>query len=474
MKRLLALAASLVTLTVTAAPPQDTPAGEQRFRSLYKELVETNTTLSAGSCTLAAERMAARLKGAGFPDSDLHLYVAPDHPKEGGLVAVYPGRDPAQKAVLLMAHIDVVEAKREDWTRDPFTLVEENGSFYARGASDDKAEAAIWVDLLIRYRSEHYVPRRTLKVALTCGEETSGALNGAEWLTKNRRELIDAAFAINEGAAGELDAAGNRVSLDVEAGEKFPQNYQLEVTNPGGHSSRPVKDNAIYRLAAALTKIGAYDFPPQFNDANRAYFTGMAKIQAGKGETAVANAMNGFLKDPADTSSIAVVAAKDPSWNATLRTTCVATLLDAGHATNALPQRARATVNCRIFPGVTPETVRTKLAELAGDPAVKVTTQETRGPTSAAPPLTATILGPIEKLTNEFWPGVPVLPILQAGATDGEFTNAVGIPTYGIEPIFVGPDLGHIHGLNEYIGVKSLLEGREFLYRLIKIYADQK
>ncbi|MEI8299557.1 MAG: M20/M25/M40 family metallo-hydrolase [Pseudomonadota bacterium] len=474
MKRLLALAASLVTLTVTAAPPQDTPAGEQRFRSLYKELVETNTTLSAGSCTLAAERMAARLKVAGFPDSDLHLYVAPDHPKEGGLVAVYPGRDPAQKAVLLMAHIDVVEAKREDWTRDPFTLVEENGSFYARGASDDKAEASIWVDLLIRYRSEHYVPRRTLKVALTCGEETSGALNGAEWLTKNRRELIDAAFAINEGAAGELDAAGNRVSLDVEAGEKFPQNYQLEVTNPGGHSSRPVKDNAIYRLAAALTKIGAYDFPPQFNDANRAYFTGMAKIQAGKGETAVANAMNGFLKDPADTSSIAVVAAKDPSWNATLRTTCVATLLDAGHATNALPQRARATVNCRIFPGVTPETVRTKLAELAGDPAVKVTTQETRGPTSAAPPLTAAILGPIEKLTNEFWPGVPVLPILQAGATDGEFTNAVGIPTYGIEPIFVGPDLGHIHGLNEYIGVKSLLEGREFLYRLIKIYADQK
>jgi acetylornithine deacetylase/succinyl-diaminopimelate desuccinylase-like protein len=474
MKRLIALAASLVTLTVTAAPPQDTPAGEQRFRSLYKELVETNTTLSAGSCTLAAERMAARLKAAGFPDSDLHLYAAPDHPKEGGLVAVYPGRDPAQKAVLLMAHIDVVEAKREDWTRDPFTLVEENGSFYARGASDDKAEASIWVDLLIRYRAEHYVPRRALKVALTCGEETAGAFNGAEWLTKNRRELIDAAFAINEGAAGELDAAGNRISLDVEAGEKFPQNYQLEVTNPGGHSSRPIKDNAIYRLAAALTKIGAYDFPPQFNDANRAYFTGMAKIQAGKGDNAVANAMNGFLKDPADSASIAVVATKDASWNATLRTTCVATLLDAGHATNALPQRARATVNCRIFPGVTPETVRAKLAELAGDPAVKVTTLETRGPTAAAPPLTPAILGPLEKLTGEFWPGVPVLPILQAGATDGEFTNAVGIPTYGIEPVFVGPDLGHIHGLNEYVGVKSLLEGREFLYRLIKVYADQK
>ena len=474
MKRFLALAASLLTCSAIAAPPQDTPAGEQRFRSLYKELVETNTTLSAGNCTLAAERMAARLRSAGFPDGDLHLFTAPEHPKEGGLVAVYPGRDPALKAVLLMAHIDVVEAKREDWTRDPFTLVEENGNFYARGASDDKAEAAIWVDLLIRYRSEHYVPRRTLKVALTCGEETAGAFNGAEWLTKNRRDLIDAAFAINEGADGELDAAGKRIALDVEAGEKFPQNYQLEVTNPGGHSSRPVRDNAIYRLAAALTKIGAYDFPAQFNDANRAYFAGMAKIQAAKGDTAIANAMNAFLKDPADAAALALVSARDPSWNATLRTTCVATMLDAGHATNALPQRARATVNCRIFPGVTPEAVRAKLVELAGDPAVRVTTQETRGPTAAAPPLTPAIMGPLEKLANEFWPGVPVLPILQAGATDGEFTNAVGIPTHGIEPVFVGPDLGHIHGLNEYIGVNSLLEGREFLYRLIRIYADQK
>ncbi|MGB8694876.1 MAG: M20/M25/M40 family metallo-hydrolase, partial [Steroidobacteraceae bacterium] len=234
MKCLLTFVVALAAAGAIAAPPQDTPAGEQRFRELYKELVETNTTLSAGSCTLAAERMAARLKAAGFADSDLHLFAAPEHPKEGGLVAVYAGRDPKLKAILLLAHIDVVEAKREDWTRDPFTLVEENGSFYARGASDDKAEASIWVDLLIRYRAENYRPKRTLKVALTCGEETSGAFNGAEWLTQNRRELIDAAFALNEGAAGELDASGQRISLDVEAGEKFPQNYRLEVTNPGG------------------------------------------------------------------------------------------------------------------------------------------------------------------------------------------------------------------------------------------------
>jgi len=470
----LALAAAVFACSVNAAAPQDTPAGEQRFRELYKELVETNTSLSAGSCTLAAERMAARLQAAGFAEGDLHPFSVPEHPREGGLVAVFPGRDPKLKAILLLAHIDVVEAKREDWTRDPFTLVEENGYFYARGASDDKAEAAIWVDTLIRYRSEKYQPRRTLKLALTCGEETAGAFNGAQWLTQNRRELIDAAFALNEGGQGELDAQGGRLSVDIEAGEKFPQNYLLEVTNPGGHSSRPVRDNAIYHLAAALTRISEYEFPTMFNDANRAYFTGMAKLEAGKGETGVADAMNAFLKDPNDAQAIALISAKDPSWNATLRTTCVATMLDAGHATNALPQRARANINCRIYPGVSAETVRHRLGELVRDPAVKVQQLETRGPTASMPPLTLAVMAPIEKLTAEFWPGVPVLPILQAGATDGEFTNAVGIPTYGVEPIFVGPDLGHIHGLNEYLGVRSLLEGREFLYRLVKVYADQK
>ena len=447
--------------------------GEAQFRELYKELVETNTSLSAGSCTLAAERLATRLRAAGFPDADLHLFSAPDHPKEGGLVAIYPGRDPKLKAILLLAHLDVVEAKREDWARDPFQLVEENGNFYARGAVDDKAEAAIWVDTLIRYRAEKYRPLRTLKLALTCGEETAGALNGAQWLTQNRRELIDAAFAINEGASGELDASGKRVLLQVQAGEKLAQNYRLEVTNPGGHSSRPVKDNAIYRLAGALKRIEPYEFPPQFTDGNRAYFRGMAKIEAAKGDTATANAMNAFLKDPNDAQAIALVAAKDPSWNATLRTTCVATMLEAGHATNALPQRARANINCRIFPGVSAESVRIKLEELVGDPAVKVTTLETRGPSSPPPPLTPQILGPVEKLAAQFWPGVPVVPILQPGATDGEFLNAAGIPTYGIEPLFLGRDLGNIHGLNEYVSVQSLMECRDFLYRLVRIYAEE-
>jgi acetylornithine deacetylase/succinyl-diaminopimelate desuccinylase-like protein len=462
-----------VTSTLHAGPAAvSSAATEPQFRELYKELIETNTTLSSGSCTLAAERMAARLKQAGFADSDLHPFADPAHPKEGGLVAVYPGRDPKLKAILLLAHIDVVEAKREDWTRDPFKLVEENGSFYARGALDDKAQAAVWVDTLVRYRHEGYKPKRTLKLALTCGEETAGAFNGAQWLSQNQRELIDAEFAVNEGAMGELDAQGKPVALQVQAGEKFPQNYRLEVTNRGGHSSRPVKDNAIYHLAGALKNIEAYEFPAQFTDSSRAYFEGMAKIQAAKGNREVADAMNALVKNPNDAQAIALVSAKDPSWNATMRTTCVATMLDGGHATNALPQRAGANINCRIFPGESPDAVRQKLEELAADPAVKVIKLETRSTISPAPTLTPKVLGPVQKLAAQFWPGTPVLPILQPGGTDGVFFNAVGIPTYGIGPFFVGPDLGNIHGLNEYIGVKSLMDGRDFLYRLIKVYAN--
>lgn len=468
------LAALTTVFAVETTAATTTGPGEAQFREVYKELVETNTTLSAGNCTLAAERMAARLKSAGFADEELHLFVPPDHPKEGGLVAIYPGRDSKMKAVLLLAHVDVVEARREDWTRDPFTLVEENGNFYARGAMDDKAEAAIFVDTLMRLRQEGFKPRRALKLALTCGEETASALNGARWLTQNRRDLIDAAFAINEGALGELDASGRRIALQVQAGEKTPQDFQLEVTNPGGHSSRPVKDNAIYRLAGALKRIEAYEFPAQFSDGNRAYFTGMAKIQAAHGNSDVAAAMSSLVRDPNDAKAIALVSSKDPTWNATLRTTCVATMLEGGHATNALPQRARANINCRIFPGVEREAVRAKLEDLVADPAVKVTLGAHRGPNPLPPPLTREIMDPVEKLAAQFWPGVPVVPILQPGATDGSFLSAAGIPTYGIEPVFMRPDLGNIHGLNEYVGVNALLEGREFLYRLIRIYSEQK
>jgi acetylornithine deacetylase/succinyl-diaminopimelate desuccinylase-like protein len=466
----LAAASFAVALTTGAAAHADGIRPDQAaFREIYKELVETNTSLSVGSCTEAAQKMAARLRTAGYPDSDLHLFATSDHPKEGGLVAILPGTDPKAKAILLLAHIDVVEAKREDWERDPFKLVEENGYFYARGSLDDKSMAATWVDTLIRLRAERTKPRRTVKMALTCGEETNGAFNGAEYLVKEKRDLIDAAFALNEGAWGMLDESGKRVMMGIQAGEKTSQNFRLEVQNVGGHSSRPVKNTAIYHLAAALTRIEHYDFPAKINDTTRVYFTRMAGIVGG--ETGAA--MTKVVADPNDGDAVAKVAA-DPTWNGMLRTTCVATTLDAGHATNALPQRARANVNCRIYPDESADSVEQVLQKVVADPEVKVSTLETRGPPSVVPPLTREIMGPIEKVSARFYPNVPVIPLLQPGATDGQFLSTSGIPTYGVNGLFMDPDLGFIHGLNERVRVQSLYDGRDFLYELVKIYAAQR
>ena len=445
--------------------------GLDRFRETYKELVETNTTLSKGDCTLAARRMADRLKAAGYPDQDLRVFVPDGHPREGGLLAVLHGSDPAAKAILLLGHLDVVEAKREDWTRDPFVMIEENGYFYGRGTNDMKAQDAVWVDNLVRFREEGFKPKRSIKLALTCGEETNGALNGASWLVTNERQAMDAEFALTEGAGGELDAQGHRVALEILAAEKTSQNFVLEVTNPGGHSSRPVPDNAIYHLVQALDRISRYEFPVQLNDANRAYFTGMAKIVGGEAGEA-GGAMAAVVRNPEDAASVAVLD-RNRNWHAMLRTTCVATMLSAGHATNALPQRATANINCRIFPGVSREAVLAQLVNLAADPAVKVSIPEIRGPVAAPTPLTPRILQPIQKLADEMWFGTPVVPVLEPGATDAQFLNPAGIPTYGISGFFEDPDLGNIHGLNERIRVKSVYEGRTFLYRLVKLYADQ-
>jgi acetylornithine deacetylase/succinyl-diaminopimelate desuccinylase-like protein len=456
---------SLLASGMAAAAAPDT--SEAAFRATYKELVETNTTLSAGSCTVAAERMAARLKAAGFRDEDLHLIVAPDHPREGSLVAVLPGSDPKAKALLLLAHVDVVEANRADWERDPFTLIEENGFFYARGSSDDKAQAAVWVDTLVRLRQEGFRPRRAVKMALTCGEETAGAFNGAEYLAKEHHALIDAAFALNEGAGGLLDAQGKPVILNIQAGEKFPQNFRLEVTNPGGHSARPVKENAITRLAGALTKVGAYDFPVEVNDATRGYFAAMAKLTP----SPAGPAMAAFAANPADASAAATIAAANPGWNAILRTTCVSTMLEGGHATNALPQRARANVNCRIFPGTSVETIRKALEGIVADPQVSVTTLETRSPISPPPPLTENVMGPAREAAAAAFPGVPLVPLMAAGGTDAAFLTPSGIPTYGFTGFFATPEGSNAHGLNERMRVKSLMDGRALLYRLVKAYA---
>lgn len=442
--------------------------GIERFRETFKELVETNTTLSAGDCTLAAKRMAARLQAAGYPDSDVRIFVPEGHPKEGGLLATLHGSDSKAKGVLMLAHLDVVEAKREDWQRDPFTLVEEGGYFYARGASDMKAQAAIWVDNLVRFREENFKPKRTIKLALTCGEETSNALNGAGWLVANERDAIDADFAVTEGVDGDLDAQGHRIALEVLAAEKVSQNYVFEVTNAGGHSSRPIPDNAIYHLVRAVDRVSHYEFPVQLNDANRGYFSGMSKIIGGDNGAAMA----AVVKNADDSTAVSVLD-KDRNWHAMLRTTCVATILSAGHATNALPQRARANINCRIMPGVTREEVQAQLVKIAADPAVTVSIPEIRGPLAQPTPLTPKIMKPVEAVAHQLWPGVPVVTALEPGASDAQFMNPAGIPTYGITGLFTEPDGGNIHGLNERIRVQSVYEGRTFLYRLIKAYANQ-
>jgi len=370
--------------------------------------------------------------------------------------------------VLMLAHIDVVEAKREDWTRDPFTLVEENGYFYARGAADDKAMAAIWVDTLARFQREKYRPRRTLKLALTCGEETSGAFNGAEYLAKNKRDLIDAAFAVNEGGGGKLDRSGKPRFLGIQVGEKLSQNFTLEVTNPGGHSSRPVPDNAIYHLAHALTAIEAYRFPVMFSATTRDFYTRMAPTRPPEQRAAI----TALLANPQDASARAVLE-REPDDNAILHTNCVATMLDAGHATNALPQRAKANVNCRIFPGTSAEEVRQTLMKVVADPKVAITLREVRNAPSPPPPLDPKVLGPAETLAAQMWPGVPLVRIMSAGATDGAFLTPAGIPTYGISGAFGDADGNGAHGLNERIRTKVLYDSRDYLYRLMKIYGDQ-
>lgn len=450
----------------------DSDADKQAFRALYKDLIETNTTASSGSCTEAAQKLAARMKTGGFSDQEMAVFSDPQFPRDGGLTAEMKGTDAKEKALLLLAHLDVVEARREDWVRDPFVLAEESGKFYGRGTVDDKHMAAIWVDTLIRFKKEGYRPRRTIKMALTCGEEGGGRMNGARWLVEHKREAVDAGFGLNEGGIARFDDNGRPQEISIEAAEKTSHNYKLEVTNPGGHSSLPVKNNAIYHLAHALISVEGHSFPIQLIDANRGYFEGIAKIEEGKDHKEVALAIAAMLKNPADTKNGEFVAAQNALWNSTLRTTCVATTLSAGHAQNALPQHAEANINCRVFPGVTGESVKAALAAAINDPEVTVAMTDPEH-VSPSPPLTAEVTGPVKKLANAMWPGVPVLPILMTGATDGAKLTAAGIPVFGVDALFTDADMNHIHGLNEYAGVEDLYKDRDFLFRLVKIYAGR-
>jgi len=460
------IASALVGQTVGGAAAQSRP-DQQAFFGLYKELVETNTVVDVGDCTKAAAQIAARLKAAGYADADLVQFSTPDHPKDGGLVAILKGSDAKAKPMLLLGHIDVVAANRADWVRDPFKLTAEGGYYYGRGTIDDKAMAAIWADAMIRFKQSGYKPKRTIKLALTCGEETTYAFNGAEWLAKNKPDLIAAEFALNEGGGGRYNAKGERELLAIQVGEKAAQNFTFTTTNPGGHSSQPVPDNAIYELADAIKRVQGYEFPVKFTDTTRAFFSMVAK--APTTPKPMADAITALLANPGDAAADRIVSL-DKAMHSTLRTTCVATLLKAGHAENALPQKATANINCRIFPGETVDGTLAKLKELAG-PKVTVTANQPIRPIGIPPKLDAMITGPMKTVAAKYFPGVPLLPTMSTGATDGIFLEAIGIPVYGAPGVFVDSDFSGVHGLNERIRVESLYTGRDYLFDLVKAYA---
>jgi acetylornithine deacetylase/succinyl-diaminopimelate desuccinylase-like protein len=464
-----AVATGLFACIGNAATRPSGDGGEAAFRELYKELVETNTTLSSGSCTEAAGKMAQRLRAAGMPAASMQVLAPPEHPRSGSLIASYPGRDGSLEPIMLLAHIDVVEARREDWERDPFKLVEEDGFFYARGVSDDKAMASIFTDLLVRWSESKFVPRRGVKLALTCGEETPENFNGVKWLLATHPGLLRAQFVLNEGAGGRLDANGKPETLEVQAGEKVYQDFTLETTDIGGHSSRPTRENAIYRMSAALQRLGAYQFPVSLNDVTRSYFQAQSEFVPPD----QAADMHAILRNPQDDAAAQRLWTAEPSWNGMLRTTCTATEVTGGHAPNALPQRATVNVNCRILPGVSVEDVRSQLVRIVADPKIDVRFAGEKGVTAPMPTLTPAFIAPIEALAKKYWPEAHVVPTMATGATDGRFLNAAGISTYGVSGLFTDAKGSGAHGLNERLLVKSVMEARKFLQELVLAYAQE-
>jgi acetylornithine deacetylase/succinyl-diaminopimelate desuccinylase-like protein len=429
----------------------------QLARDILKEFVEIKSGYSTGPTTPVAEAAAKRLRAAGFPESD--IFLGGPIPTKFNLVARLRGTG-ARKPILLLAHTDVVEAKREDWSMDPFTFTEKDGYFYGRGTGDDKAQAAIWIANLIRYKREGLRPDRDIIVALTADEEGGGPYNGVEWLIKHHKDLIDAELALNEGGYGEL-AGGKRLSNDIEVSEKYVINFRLEVRNKGGHSSMPIADNAIYHLAGALDRIGKFGFPLKTNDVTRAFFAAQSKIETGPRKADLARVAQN------DSAAIQRVAAASAVWNATLRTTCVATQVEAGHAKNALPQLAAANVNCRVLPDDSADYVTATLKKLIADDQVALTIDgdSTQGPSS---PMRDDLMRAASKATDTLWPNVPVVPMMVMYATDGRYLRAAGIPTYGIQGLFQDRDDIRWHGRDERILVQSFYECQAFLYDLVK------
>ena len=453
---------AILMLTAVVTASAQSSSNDQRARDIYRQLVEINTTdTPAGDVTKAAQAMAERLRGAGFPASDVQVLVHEGNPRKGNLVARYRGTG-ARRPLLLLAHIDVVEAKREDWSTDPFAFVEKDGYYYGRGTSDDKSMAAQFVANLIRLKSEDFMPDRDLILALTADEE-GGNFNGVEWLLKNHRNLIDAEFAINEGGSANI-LKGKYLTMEVQASEKVYQDLKLEVTNQGGHSSLPVKDNAIYHLSEALARLAKFEFPLALNETARAYFERSALVEA---DPKVAADMRAVARPTPDPAAAARLSALLPYYNSMMRTTCVATLLTGGHAPNALPQLATANVNCRILPGQTPASVRERLTQVIADPKVAISFVREATPSKPSP-LRPDLMTAVESLTKGMFPGVVVVPVMAAGATDGLYLRNAGIQTYGVDGTFSDMDDVRAHGKDERVGVKQFFEGLEFQYRLIR------
>jgi acetylornithine deacetylase/succinyl-diaminopimelate desuccinylase-like protein len=447
-----AFSAASVNAQLTRPDPE-----KQLAHDIYKQFVEFQSGFTTGATTPIAEAAAARLKAAGFSDAD--IFVGGAISKKGNLVVRYHGTG-ARKPILLLAHIDVVEAKREDWSTDPFEFLEKDGFFYGRGTGDDKAQAAVWIANLIEYKREGFKPDRDIIVALTADEEGGGPYNGVDWLLKNHRELIDAELALNEGGWGE-ESKGKKISNDLQVSEKYVLNFRFEVRNKGGHSSMPVHDNAIYHLAGALERLGEFGFPLKTNEVTAAYFEQMAKIESGPLQGELAKVPSGSEE------AMEKVARTSPAWNSTLRTTCVATMLEGGHAINALPQLAAATVNCRVLPEDSPEYVLSTLEKVVRDDQVSVK-QLSDFNKAAASPMRPDLLAAVTDLTTRMWPGVRTVPIMVMGATDGRYLRAAGIPTYGIQGFFMDRDDIRFHGRDERLGVESFYEGQAFLYELVK------
>ncbi len=465
---------ALVALLLPAfAPAQVDPATRQLSHDIFKELIEINTTDSVGNVTTAAEAMAKRFRDAGFPASDIHI-LGPNDRKKNMVVRLHGvGK---QKPVLLIGHLDVVEARREDWTTDPFQFIEKDGFYYGRGTQDMKDGDAIMVTTLIRMKKEGYQPDRDIILALTADEE-GGSSNGVDWLIKNHRDLIDAEFVLNPDGGGITTENGKPVMMEVDATEKLYADYQLSVTNPGGHSSLPTPDNAIYHLANGLVRLEHYEFPVDLNNVTRAYYERMSQVETGQR----AADMKALLKTPPDPAAVERLS-KDPIDHSKMRTTCVATRLDAGHANNALPQMARANVNCRIAPGHSSEEIRLKLVEILADPKITVrytgaiggvTDHGSNVQAYAPPALRPDVFQPLERIANEVWPGMPIVPTMATGASDAIYTNAAGMPTYGISGTAIDRHDVRAHGQDERLGVESFYTGVDFYYRFLKAVTSQ-